>query len=78
MKTRTIIYPNKSSAISSITIYPQDKLMGIEYTSGCKAYTYSIVDLSIIYDLLDAQVFGESFGKLINSSIKSNRLAIVK
>jgi hypothetical protein len=75
MKNRTVIYPNNSSAISSITIYPQDRMLGVEYTSSCKAYAYVIRDLSVIYDLVETQIFNESMGKCINSAIKANRIS---
>lgn len=75
MKNRTVIYPSKSSAISSITIYPQDRMIGIEYTSSCKAYTYVIRDRSIIYDLVETQISNESLGKCVNAAIKTNRIA---
>lgn len=78
MRNRTVIYPSTSSAISSITIYPQDRLVGIEYSSSCKAYTYVLKDLKVVHDLVDAQASGASIGSLVNKSIKDGRLSLVK
>ena len=73
-ENRTVIYPANSSAISSITIYPSARVLGVEYASSAKAYSYSINDISVVYDLMEVQVFNQSFGKLINKATRDGRL----
>ena len=74
MRNRIVVYPDQSSAISSVTIYPSDRLIGIEYTSSCKVYTYVLKDLSVIGSIAETQAYGESLGKCINRAIKAGRI----
>ena len=76
MHNRILIYPASSSAISSITIYPQDRVLGVEFTSSRKTYSYVINDLSVIGSLVETQTYGESLGKCVNRALKAGRISV--